>query len=181
MENDPPQGRKGKKHYKELELSSVFSKNSDFVIGCGLGAQIDPKECLFIDQQNPAQTNRIMNKCFSFIQVLKNMGSVREFMCSKQQFTDCTPFLNQLVLTLKNSCQPNEIQEGTRLANLVESLKLDETVFFQEIIEKIVREIQESNQNQTHEKLLKELTPWSIWFKDNNNFSDQVLSSMSNE
>ena len=48
---------------------------------------------------------------------------------------------------------------------------------FSTLIHCMVDEIRVTNQNIPHERLLTELTPWSVWFKDNNNPSTQALYS----
>ena len=53
------------------------------MLGWGLSTEIDARECLIINMQDPIETEVIMNRCFSMVQILKNLGTIRDYMCNK--------------------------------------------------------------------------------------------------
>ena len=53
-----------------------------FILGSGF-AYIDTKECLIVNSINPKETEMIANRCYSFIQLLKNLDVLRDHICNK--------------------------------------------------------------------------------------------------
>ncbi|CDW78076.1 UNKNOWN [Stylonychia lemnae] len=155
---------------KDIVIASGFNFEHDFVIGSGF----------YLDKTGyKPEQQQIQNRVFAFIQVVKNLYNVREYLCNKYQFTDGTPFTNLLVQYLKLIYNSQEAQDAQKFAIYLMQ-HFDKSVYlqmdiFEALIQTINKEQKVTSQNRLLGAHLPKLDPWEIWFKENNNVGNAIF------